>query len=125
LTIPENFADFYHFPALALNAIRAAITDHLPVQLEAPSKVSLFVYDNDTFIVHNFRDESVEVTAVLDKNTLRATELLSKQAIPVKQRRGNAAVNQPPIVVAKHVTFELPPHSFKAVKVEGSDGVIR
>ena len=43
LTIPENFADLYHYPALALNAIRSEITDHLPVQLEAPAKVSLFV----------------------------------------------------------------------------------
>jgi hypothetical protein len=97
----------------------------LPVQLEAPSKVSLFVYDNDTFIVHNFRDEPVEVTAVLGKNTLRAADLLGKRSIAVKERRGNTAVNQPPVVVAKHVTFELPPHSFKAVKVKGSDGVIR
>jgi hypothetical protein len=117
LTIPENFADFYHYPASALNAIRSTITDHLPVQLEAPSKVSLFIYDNDTFIAHNFRDEPVEVTAVLDKSASGASDLLSKQSIPVKERRGNTAVNQPPVVVAKHVTFELLPHSFRAVRV--------
>lgn len=117
LTIPENFADLYHYPPLALNAIRAAITDHLPVQLEAPSKVSLFAYDNDTFVVHNFRDEPVEVTAILDKNTRSAADLLKKQAIPVKERRGNSAPNKPPVVVAKHITLEVPPHSFRAVQV--------
>ena len=49
---------------MALDAIRSAITDHLPVRLEARSRVSLFVYDNGTFIAHNFRDEAVEVSAV-------------------------------------------------------------
>ncbi len=65
LVVPENFAAFYDYPAAALNEIRRLLTTHLPVRLEAPSKVSLFAYDNGTFIVHNFRDrQAVEATAV-------------------------------------------------------------
>ncbi|HTQ37083.1 MAG TPA: hypothetical protein VMH77_08605 [Steroidobacteraceae bacterium] len=64
LVVPENFADFYNYPAAALNEIRRVLSTSLPVRLEAPSKVSLFAYDNGTFVVHNFRDEAVQVTAV-------------------------------------------------------------
>lgn len=120
LTIPENFADLYHYPAPTLNAIRSAITDHLPVQLEAPSKVSLFVYDNGSFIAHNFRDESVEVTAVVDDANVRAIDVMTNQSIGLKERRGNIAANQPPIVVAKYLTFDIPPHSFRVFRLEDS-----
>jgi hypothetical protein len=64
LVVPENFADFYHYPASALNEIRRVLTSQLPVRLEGPSKVALFVYDNGTAVVHNFRDEPVEATLV-------------------------------------------------------------
>jgi hypothetical protein len=120
LTIPENFADLYHYPAVALNAIRNAITDHLPVRLEGPSKVSLFAYDNGTFIAHNFRDEAVEVSAVVDETSSRATDVLTKQPIALKERRGNVATNKPPIVVAKYLTFDIKPHSFRVFRIEGA-----
>jgi hypothetical protein len=64
LVVPENFADFYHYPAAALNEIRRVLCTALPVRIEAPSKVSLFAYDNGTFIVENFRDEPVTATAI-------------------------------------------------------------
>jgi hypothetical protein len=64
LVIPENFSDLYHYPAPALNEIRRVLSLSLPVRLEAPSKVSLFAYDNGAFIVENFRDEPVDATAV-------------------------------------------------------------
>ncbi len=86
LTVPENFSDFYSYPAAALNEIRRVLTQPLPVRLEGPSKVSLFVYDNGTAIVHNFRDEAVQVSVV------RGT--------------GNAV---------KRESVQLPPHAWKAV----------
>jgi hypothetical protein len=86
LTVPENFSDFYNYPAVALNEIRRVLTQHLPVRLEGPSKVSLFVYDNGTAIAHNFRDEAVQVTLV--------------------SGTGNAA---------KRESVQLPAHSWKAV----------
>ncbi len=118
LTIPENFADLYEYPPSALNAIRSHLTAHLPVQLEAPSKVSLFVYDNGVFIAHNFRDEAVQAQVVVDMDSRRATDLLTNRTVRLGERRGNKAPNEPPVVVAKHVAFEVPPHSFRVFKVE-------
>jgi hypothetical protein len=91
LVVPENFAAFYDYPAAALNEIRRLLTTHLPVRLEAPSKVSLFAYDNGTFIVHNFRDQPVEATAV----------------------RGTGAG-------AKRIAMTLPAHTWRAFNADGN-----
>jgi hypothetical protein len=118
LTIPENFADLYHYPEAVLNAIRGALTSHLPAQLEAPSKVSLFAYDNDTYVVHNFRDEKVGAKLVLGAKSRRVTDLTTNKQVKLDERRGNSGANTPPIVVAKYATFELAPHSFRVLRVE-------
>ena len=34
----------------------------MPVSIQGPSGVSLFVYDNNTFIVESFLDEDVDIT---------------------------------------------------------------
>ncbi len=64
LTIPEDFSDLYHYPVPALNFIRTILGQDLKVRLEGPSKVSLFVYDNDKAIVESFLDEPVTVTVI-------------------------------------------------------------
>ena len=57
LTIPENFSDLYSFPAPILTQIRNVLLRDLFVRIESPGDVSLFVYDNDTFIVESFLSE--------------------------------------------------------------------
>ena len=66
LTIPENFSDLYSFPASILTQIRNALLRDLFVRIESPGDVSLFVYDNDTFIVESFLPETVDVRISLD-----------------------------------------------------------
>jgi hypothetical protein len=66
LTIPDNFSDLYSFPASILTQIRNALLRDLFVRIESPGDVSLFVYDNDTFIVESFLPETVDVRISLD-----------------------------------------------------------
>ncbi len=68
LTVPDNYADLYEFPAGVLNTIRQTMSKDLKVSIEGPSMVSLFVYDNDTFIVESFLDEPVDITVVTTKD---------------------------------------------------------
>jgi hypothetical protein len=117
LTIPENFADLYHIPEPALNAIRRHLTSHLPVQLDAPGKVSLFVYDNDTFVVENFRDESVSAGAVLGLNRTTIEDLISGEVLPTEERRASPGWGKPPVAINRAATFTVPPHSFRAFRV--------
>jgi hypothetical protein len=64
LTIPDNFADLYNLPAEVLNKIREVLCAQLKVQIEGSSKISLYVYDNNTFIVESFLDKETAVKIV-------------------------------------------------------------
>ncbi len=60
-TMPENLNDLYRLPASVLDTFRRQLDPGLPVRLEGPAKVSLFTYDNDTFVVQSFLDHPVAV----------------------------------------------------------------
>jgi hypothetical protein len=60
-TMPENLNNLYRLPASVLDALRRQLDPGLPVRLEGPAKVSLFTYDNDTFVVESFLDHPVAV----------------------------------------------------------------
>jgi len=62
LTIPENFTDLYELPPQVVSSIKDYILGDFPVRLDGPSKVSLFAYDNNTFIVESFLDKEETVT---------------------------------------------------------------
>jgi hypothetical protein len=62
LTIPENFSDLYALPPRVIGMIKDFILGDFPVRLDAPGQVSLFAYDNNTFIVESFLDKDASVT---------------------------------------------------------------
>ena len=53
LAVPDAFPDFYHIPAEALGRIRQAMPVN-GIWMEASAGVSLFIYDNDSFIVYPY-----------------------------------------------------------------------
>ena len=57
LAVPDDFADIYRLPQSVLTQIRSLLGRDLFVSLDAPDHVSLFVYDNRTFIVQNFQSQ--------------------------------------------------------------------
>ncbi len=118
LTIPENFADLYNLPEPVLNAIRSLLTPHLPVQLEAPGKVSLFEYDNHTFIVENFHDEAVKVKALLTLDQTQAEDIVSGEKLTATDRIISPAWGRPAKATNKEVSFEIAPHSFRAFRTQ-------
>jgi hypothetical protein len=64
VAVPEEMNDLYSLPAPVLNALRRYLTPDLPVRLEAPSQVSLFEYDNGTFVVESYLDHPVAVRVI-------------------------------------------------------------
>jgi len=113
LTIPENFADLYALPEPVLNAFRRVIGGALPVYLEAPGKVSLFAYDNGTFLVHNFRDEPVTAKAIVPGDAGSLENLVSGESLPLVKVDAPSRVGQPPAERTSAAEFVLPPHSFR------------
>ena len=76
IAIPDDFADLYRLPEAALNQIRSLFNRNMQVSLEAPDHVSLFVYDNRTFIVQNFQGQPVD-TRVTVAEAGRIRDLLT------------------------------------------------
>jgi hypothetical protein len=115
LTIPENFNDLYRLPQAVLTAIRSYLLQQFPVQLDAPSQVGLFVYDNDHFVVESYRDAPVDVTvSVLGRHSqVRNTvtgAVVSGEPVPLRPK------GQMPLT-EERTSFKLTilPHSFVAL----------
>jgi hypothetical protein len=78
LTVPDNFADLYNLPAETLALLRGQFD--LPVTLESVGRVSLFPYDNNTFILQSFLDRPERVRIRINKPDVKL-ELLAKTKI--------------------------------------------
>ena len=112
LTIPDNFTDLYLLPPDALNAIRSYVLGNFPVRVEAPAKVSIFAYDNGTFIVESFRDEPADIQ-VLATNASSLTDLVSNEKLSGTAHRGRHPAE--PATTAFKMT--LAPHSYRVFQV--------
>ncbi len=117
LVVPDNFSDLYRFPASALNIIRqTASARTMPVYIEGPAYVSLFVYDNDTFIVESFLDEPVDVDIVSAGAVKGLSDLLAGTEVqgrvrPVMGRRGATGDSQ------SSFTLTVKPHSYRVLRI--------
>jgi hypothetical protein len=80
IAIPDDFADLYRLPEATLNQIRSLFNRNMWVSLEAPNHVSLFAYDNRTFIVQNFMGQPVN-TRVTVAEADRIRDLLTDMLI--------------------------------------------
>jgi len=115
LTIPENFNDLYLLPAPVLAQIRRYVMGDFPVSIDAPGKVSLMAYDNDTFVVESYRDEPVKVTVTAAGTLAHIRDLASGTEVvgsPVPQWRGRTTTPRTTFQI------EVPPHSFVAFEEE-------
>lgn len=76
VTVPDHFGDLYRYPDAVLNEIRRILTPELPVRLEGPSQVGLFVYNNDTFIVESFLSRHQDIKIVINQPDAALTDLV-------------------------------------------------
>jgi hypothetical protein len=113
-TMPDNFIDLYRLPPTALNRLRQTVAGHLPTLLEGPGEVSLFVYDNNSFVVHSFLDEEVTVKIIMHEKTAHLLDAASGDKVTGTMRR-------PPAFGTRRAGNEtmvfdviVAPHSFRA-----------
>jgi hypothetical protein len=110
LTIPDNMGDLYNLPPEVLARIRDAVAGNLPVVLEGPAQVGLFVYDNGKFILENFAapgGKSVTARALVQGKAAALVDVVTGERI-AGQARGARMV------------FELtvPPASYRVLGAE-------
>jgi hypothetical protein len=119
LAVPDDFADLYRLPQSVLNQIRALLGREVFVSLDAPDHVSLFVYDNHTFIVQNFRPQPVN-TRVLVARATRLHDLLSGETLAGSEDRGGPGGRGGFGVAGGGASFQasVPGHSFRVFAPE-------
>src|SRR4030042_349663 len=75
LTIPDSFGALYALPDGVLNRIRDVLSADLNFRIEGPSKVSLFVYDNNTIIVESFLPEETKIKIVAGAGITKLSDI--------------------------------------------------
>ncbi|MFI5185007.1 MAG: hypothetical protein ACHQNV_11445, partial [Vicinamibacteria bacterium] len=111
LTIPDTFSDLYALPAQALDRIRQVVTKGLPVRLQGQSRVSLFAYDNDTFVVHSFLPHMATVEVVTDGRDASVVDLGTGTPLPGLTRGETTSF-----------TVFLQPHTYRAFQRKPAAG---
>ncbi|HPY67681.1 MAG TPA: hypothetical protein PLP03_05900 [Bacteroidales bacterium] len=116
LTIPENFSDLYQYPPEVLNRIRSVASQGLNLRLEGPSMVSMFLYDNGTFIVESFLPEPVKVKVITSGTATSIEDLLSEETI--KGTAVQAFMGRNRSAEPEH-SFEITikPHSYRVFRI--------
>jgi hypothetical protein len=117
-TIPENFNDLYSLPAEALSAIKNYILGDFPVHLDGASQVSLFAYDNNTFIVESFLDKEADVTVSTTGGFSKIRNLVSGEVISGNQVVPERRSRRPLGPQRMSFALTLQPHSYVAFKEE-------
>ena len=117
-TIPENFNDLYRLPAFATTIIKNYVMSGFPVRVDGPSQVSLFAYDNHTFIVESFLpvETDVKVSVTGDFSTLR--NLVSGEVLTAQPQSEGFGRNRGASESRTAFTVHLMPHSYSAFAVE-------
>lgn len=118
LVIPENFADLYNLPVEVLNQIREIVCSPLGIELNGGAMVSLFVYDNGTFVVESFNDEAVEVEVRLAKKADALIDLVSNDALELKKISEGRRWRGFTSTEKYGCKIILPPRSFRTFKIK-------
>jgi hypothetical protein len=118
LTIPDNFSDLYNLPPEALNKIRQVLCKQLNVQIEGSSKISLYVYDNNTCIVESFLDTETIAKIVTPSSFNTITDLNTNQVINGELRKPGFSYIERNTGSKNVYTFTLKPHSFRVFKMQ-------
>jgi hypothetical protein len=105
LSIPDTYSDLYKIPAESLSLIRNLLLDDMEVILEAPAQVSIFPYDNSSYIVHSFLPHKTDVGLRIKHSEGHLVDLLSGEELRL-QDSGNEMIYR----------TSLSPYSYRVLK---------
>lgn len=114
LTVPENEGDLYRIPQPALTRIKAYLLDGQWAVLAAPAKVSLFLYDNRTLVVENYRARAARVRLLVKGHVTRLRALGQGSDLGPS---ANDVVSVPGGVRRTAFRTSIPAHSFRVYRI--------
>jgi hypothetical protein len=103
LTIPQAQGDLYTYPQPVLRSIRDVVAKDMFARLDAPSRVSLFLYDNDKLIVESFQENPVTARIVTEKRITKLRDLVDGSELTGAAQGTNTVFEVP----LKHGTYRV------------------
>lgn len=112
-TIPENFNDLYEMPPPVVSEIKDYILGDFPVRLDGPGKVSLFAYDNDTFVVESFLEKEAEITVSTTGGFTMLKDLVTGELINGQSAPARRLQQGLPGAQRRSFKLNIKPHSYR------------
>lgn len=118
LTIPDNFNDLYDLPQPVLTSIKSYIMRSFPVTMDAPSQVSLFAYNNGTFVVESYRNKPVTVTVSVLGEGKKLENLVTGVQLTGETIQHPMLAQMPGASARTSFTVTVLPHSYVGFRAE-------
>ncbi|HEY2037282.1 MAG TPA: hypothetical protein VGG96_09730, partial [Steroidobacteraceae bacterium] len=116
LDVPANMGELYELPQPVLDELRGYVLARFPLALDAPALVSLFAYDNHTFVVESYRDSPATVRIFVKAGATQLVDVASGQGVPpAPEVVPGPAPGQPG---ETSFVIQLPPHSYRAFAIQ-------
>jgi hypothetical protein len=118
LDVPANMGQLLELPQPVLDGLRGWLSAKFPLRIDAPALVSLFAYDNHTFVVESYRASPATVR-VFVKGAGAASRLVDLAS-------GQSVLPAPEVVPGPapgeegqtSFVVQLPPHSYRAFAIQ-------
>lgn len=107
LAVPDDFGMLYRLPKEVLRSLRQIVTHGMKVSIDGESRIALFAYDNDTFVIESFLPYDTSVDVVVKQENAALVELNTERVL-----RGRSADTQ------TRVPVYLPAQTYRAFRVE-------
>lgn len=110
LAVPDAMPDLYRLPEEALSRLRQAFPVR-GVWLEGPARISLFVYDNDSFVLYPYVMEGVQRTVVRlhvrGAKALNVPQLKRQPRLEPLYVRGDEAVFEVEAMPGRYLLYQI------------------
>ncbi|MEK5466383.1 permease [Paenibacillus sp. FSL R7-0210] len=107
LTVPDDYVELYQYPAEVLTIMRQHLMGDLKIYLECGGKISVFLYDNDTFILESFADGEEKVKVHVSGNGRKLVDVRTGDVLPVFYGRPNESVFEVEVQPLLYRVFKL------------------
>ncbi|HEY5347474.1 MAG TPA: hypothetical protein VIJ72_04725, partial [Rhizomicrobium sp.] len=121
LNIPENIGDLYSLPQGVTTQIKKYLQADFPVRIDSPAKVSLFAYDNGTFVVESFLPTPAKVNISLAGEDKKLRDLTGNADVETVTPIVNTEPGpRRPQHEAPRTDFPvtIAPHSYRVYRIE-------
>ena len=121
LTVPENIGDLYNLPRGLTTQVKEYLAQDFPLRIDSPPQVSLFAYDNNTFVIESYRSDDAAITISLPGERRIVRDALSDKALPTiaapAVAQNKTRYLPPP---RTDIAVTIPPHSYRVFRIDGA-----